>query len=170
MKAREQASSQLSSGYISLAQANYHNRTRFGQDYYDERMQASRHVSIKMNGEVPSFTVSKVELQENASKEESERPDTPEQPLKNEPQAETSEPPEKTLDVPFIEEKHVYANSLDPIRWFGILVPPALRSAQSSFVSTVDGPIPRLASLSKELRNMEIEIGRARKRLRKIAG
>jgi hypothetical protein len=37
-------------------------------------------------------------------------------------------------------------------------------------VKTVEGPIPRLTTLSKELRAMEIEIGRARKRIRKLEG
>ncbi|KAF2805390.1 uncharacterized protein BDZ99DRAFT_480768 [Mytilinidion resinicola] len=155
---------------MSLAQANYHNRTRFGQDYYDERMQASRHVSLQMKDDVPSFTVSKSEPQETLSKDESEKPGAPEQPSKNEPQADRPEPSEKTSDVRSSDENPTSTKSVDPIRWFGILVPPALRSAQSSFVSAIEGPIPRLATLSKELRNLQIEIGRARKRLRKIEG
>lgn len=55
----------------------------------------------------------------------------------------------------------------DPIRWFGILVPPALRTAQSSFVRAVEGPVPRLVGLGAELRGLEVEIGRARKAVRK---
>jgi coiled-coil domain-containing protein 115 len=50
----------------------------------------------------------------------------------------------------------------DPLYWFGILVPPALRSAQSSFVGAVD-VIPKLVSVQEEMRIMEIEIRRARK-------
>jgi type II secretory pathway pseudopilin PulG len=43
-KAQQQLATRLSSGYFSLAQANFNNqsRTRYGQDYYDERMQALR--------------------------------------------------------------------------------------------------------------------------------
>jgi hypothetical protein len=56
----------------------------------------------------------------------------------------------------------------DPIRMFGILVPQALRDAQASFVAAVDGPIPRLAMVSRDLRMQEIEIGRVRKQIKKL--
>jgi len=55
----------------------------------------------------------------------------------------------------------------DPLRWFGILVPPALRSAQQTFVSAVEGSVPQLATIARELRNQEIEIGRVRKQIKK---
>ncbi len=58
--------------------------------------------------------------------------------------------------------------SLDPIRWFGILVPPALRTAQSTFISAVERPIPQLATLARDLRSQEIEIGRVRKQIKKL--
>jgi hypothetical protein len=57
---------------------------------------------------------------------------------------------------------------MDPLRWFGILVPPALRSAQSNFVSVVEGAIPQLATLAKDLRSQEIEIGRVKKQIKKM--
>lgn len=56
----------------------------------------------------------------------------------------------------------------DPLRWFGILVPSALRSAQSTFVSAVDGAIPELATLGESLRKQEIAIQRLRKKIRKL--
>ena len=58
--------------------------------------------------------------------------------------------------------------STDSIRWFGILVPPALRAAQASFVSAVEEPVPRVATLIKELRKQEIDIGRLRKQIKKL--
>ena len=61
----------------------------------------------------------------------------------------------------------VAAGPANPLRWFGILLPPALRTAQSTFTSAVEEPVPRLASLSKELRKLEMDIGRIRKQLRK---
>lgn len=57
----------------------------------------------------------------------------------------------------------------DPLRWFGILVPSSLRSAQSSFLSAVEGPVPQIATLSKDLRQQEMEIGRMRKQLKKLS-
>ena len=55
----------------------------------------------------------------------------------------------------------------DPLNWFGILVPPALRASQSSFKSAIIDIIPALASTTKEMKEVEIEVRRARKRLKK---
>jgi hypothetical protein len=57
---------------------------------------------------------------------------------------------------------------IDPLRWFGILVPPALRTAQSSFVSAVEDSVPTLANIARGLRSQEIEIGRVRKQIKKV--
>jgi len=56
----------------------------------------------------------------------------------------------------------------DPLKWFGILVPPALRSAQTSFVAAVEGPVPHILVLAKDLRRQEIEIGRLRKQIKRL--
>jgi hypothetical protein len=56
----------------------------------------------------------------------------------------------------------------DPLRWFGILVPSALRSSQSAFVSAVEGAVPELATLADSLRKQEIKIQRLRKQIRKL--
>lgn len=56
----------------------------------------------------------------------------------------------------------------DPIRWFGLLVPSPLRSAQSKFIEVIEGSVPQLVTLTKELRALEIEIGRLRKSIRKF--
>jgi coiled-coil domain-containing protein 115 len=60
------------------------------------------------------------------------------------------------------------ASSLDPIRWFGVLVPPPLRSAQVHFIKVVEGSVPHLVVLTKQLRALEIEIGRTRKSIKKL--
>ena len=57
---------------------------------------------------------------------------------------------------------------VDPLRWFGILVPPALRSAQASFVSAVEDPILQLSTLASDLRRQEVDIGRLRKQIKKL--
>ena len=56
---------------------------------------------------------------------------------------------------------------VDPIRMFGILVPPALRSAQTSFREAVNGPVLKLTEVTGELKVLEREIGRTRKSIRK---
>ena len=57
----------------------------------------------------------------------------------------------------------------DPIRWFGILVPPALRSAQHSFSNLMEhgGAISEAANAVKALREIEVEIRKTRKLIRK---
>jgi len=70
------------------------------------------------------------------------------------------------------KEKQTASNGsvkqLDPLRWFGILVPPALRTAQSTFTTTVQGPMARAVTLAMDLRSQEIEIGRMRKQIKKL--
>jgi hypothetical protein len=54
------------------------------------------------------------------------------------------------------------------LRWFGVLVPPALRFAQSNFITAVEDTVPQLANVARVLRNQEIEIGRVRKQIKRL--
>ncbi|CAN9171827.1 unnamed protein product [Alternaria alternata] len=65
------------------------------------------------------------------------------------------------------EETNSTEKPTDPLRWFGILVPPALRTARSTFIGAVEGPIPQLVTILRDLRTQEIEIGRIRKQIKK---
>lgn len=80
---------------------------------------------------------------------------------------ETTETTEESPETAEGKDGSPEPKAVNPIRMFGILVPPALRSAQASLREAVDGPIPRLASVTGELRTLEREIGRARKAVRK---
>lgn len=51
----------------------------------------------------------------------------------------------------------------DPIRMFGILTPQALRLAQGGAIKMVEDLVPKLASVSAEMKEVEIKIRRARK-------
>lgn len=75
--------------------------------------------------------------------------------------------PQESKENPSTKDK-ASTKVKDPIRWFGILVPPALRTAQQTFTSAFEGPIPQLAAISRDLRNQEIEIGRVRKQIKKL--
>ncbi|KAL1959585.1 hypothetical protein VTO42DRAFT_1620 [Malbranchea cinnamomea] len=55
--------------------------------------------------------------------------------------------------------------SSNPLRWFGILVPPSLRAAQRFFTSAVEGPVPALVSVIAEMREVEDQIKDLRDRL-----
>ena len=56
---------------------------------------------------------------------------------------------------------------IDPLRWFGILVPSALRATQTSFTAAVEGPVPELINIVAELRKLENEIRKTRKTIKK---
>ncbi|KAF1958616.1 hypothetical protein CC80DRAFT_468188 [Byssothecium circinans] len=171
-QAQQKLTSHLSAGYFTLAQANFNNaaRTRYGQDYYDERMQALRKVTVTDTGAKVTFSV------------DAPAPDEPSDGTRKavavdkeatDPTADTVPACFETATTPKIE-KSVDASAKDvpsppdPIRWFGILVPQPLRSAQSSFVSAVEGPLPQLANLARDLRQQEIDIGRLRKQFKKL--
>jgi hypothetical protein len=66
------------------------------------------------------------------------------------------------------EKKKQTQNPTNPLRWFGILVPPALRTAQTTFVGAVEGPIPQLATIARDMKTQEIEIGRVKKQIKKL--
>ncbi|KAJ4373841.1 hypothetical protein N0V83_002580 [Neocucurbitaria cava] len=188
-KIRQDLSKQLSS-------ANFHNSSsaiRYGQDCYDERMQAIRKVNVEEPDsglEVPvrfsTFSVSEsrddIKSKENSAKDEERHENekdgaaVDEQQPPNTSKTESSAPEETSTagddsreESKTAKETTKDANKIaDPLRWFGILVPPALRTAQSAFISAVEGPIPQLATIARDLRSQEIEIGRVRKQIKKL--
>ncbi|KAF2240409.1 hypothetical protein BU26DRAFT_535927 [Trematosphaeria pertusa] len=171
-KAQQQLSKHLSAGFFSLAQANFNSsRTQYGQDYYDERMQASRKVTLTEEGSKIAFSLSTADApasKQTPSEAEnpSAAPDASPEDAPAESEAEASPPEEKVADDD--ETTKDRKTNADPLRWFGILVPPALRSAQASFIAGVEGPVPRLATLAKNLRVQEIEVGRLRKQINRL--
>ncbi|EON66328.1 hypothetical protein W97_05721 [Coniosporium apollinis CBS 100218] len=165
--ARQQLQKQLSAGYISLAQANFSapRGVRYGRDCYDERMGgATRRVAVSTSDnrqtikiEVPESTMGAADISPAAaitSKDDAEEP--------RQPEVHPADPTQP------IQQEH--PKPKNPITMFGILTPPALRAAQSSFVKAVEGPVPRLVELGARLRALEVEVGRARKALRKAEG
>jgi coiled-coil domain-containing protein 115 len=61
------------------------------------------------------------------------------------------------------EEKQKGKGKRDPLRMFGILTPQSLRTAQKEAVEMVERIIPRLVSIDAEMREVEIQVRRARK-------
>jgi hypothetical protein len=56
----------------------------------------------------------------------------------------------------------------NPINWYGVLIPPPLREAQKSFIDVVDNSIPNVINITAQLRQLEIDIGRTRKTIKKL--
>ncbi|KAJ9623954.1 hypothetical protein H2203_005400 [Taxawa tesnikishii (nom. ined.)] len=70
-QAQKQLSKHTSSAFFSIAQANFKSpsRARYGQDYYDERMQATRLASIQST-ENGQYTISVLKPQANVGQPE----------------------------------------------------------------------------------------------------
>lgn len=70
-----------------------------------------------------------------------------------------------------LNEKDIEYGTLisDPLKWFGILVPPALKKSQNSFRGVVTEVLPSLANVANEMKSLEIEIRRTRKKIRKAS-
>ncbi|MCJ1370254.1 hypothetical protein MMC20_001466 [Loxospora ochrophaea] len=142
--------SQLASGYLQLAQANFTspNRIRYGQDFYDDRMQASFLISVDVSTQ--RFSTTKSQLQEASN-----------------PGAPPEERPNSSLKdsgdlgpKPFGPQTP--KSRCDPLNWFGILVPPALRSAQGHFKIAMT-ELPSLVNVIREMVSTEEEIEKLRR-------
>ncbi|OAQ68169.1 hypothetical protein VFPPC_13637 [Pochonia chlamydosporia 170] len=153
---RTQLSTFQADVYHSIARANFSGERgmRYGQDQYDERMRASRRVTIT-NGEdaIPRVTVARTSEDTTTVSEESTT---------------VEEVHEDTGDED-TEEKERKARNDDPLRWFGILTPMPLRDAQRQSIKVVEGVVPRLVSVNAEMQHVEIEVRRARKRRAKAS-
>ncbi|KAM0285299.1 hypothetical protein ACHAQH_001488 [Verticillium albo-atrum] len=133
--------------YQNLARANFsaERGVRYGPDYYDERMQATRVLVVEGRvGSAPRFTAIRVD-------------EIKPEPASNETESETSTESRA-------EEKTPKPCSRDPLRWFGILAPMPLRQAQGQAVRAVEEILPQLVTVDAEMKGVEIRIRRARKK------
>ncbi|KJY01902.1 hypothetical protein TI39_contig273g00005 [Zymoseptoria brevis] len=187
--AQEAIRTHLSSGFLFLAKANFHSSgRRYGQDFYDQRAMATTRVAFKTEGERLNISVIRLDSNPQSEQAETSKQDSTSSP---EPPKTSSEPkeasvnhlpsPSPTPEPEILEEKRKDSEETlskpklqspdpqDPIRQFGILIPPALRSAQTSFSKAVLSPeaLARAVQAARELRGVEVEMRRARKGLRK---
>ncbi|KAL2853918.1 hypothetical protein BJY01DRAFT_50426 [Aspergillus pseudoustus] len=208
-KLQGELASKLSSGFISLAHANYTCAPgrRYGPDYYDERMKAVRKVALQPASSYElDHTTEPGELLENGAEamqifsivSASNKP--ADEQFNSGKQAELSEADEKVAESEILDadkgsgavkpagnaqepsnlsepvaetdtkprKKKNNIQASDPIRWYGVLVPPSLRSAQKSFTEAVESSLPELASVIVEMQTAEREIIRLRKELGRV--
>ncbi|KAF2763805.1 hypothetical protein EJ03DRAFT_303162 [Teratosphaeria nubilosa] len=185
--AQQDLQKHLSSAFFSLAQANFKspNRSRrYGQDFYDDRMKASRICRFDEDGNgAVELSITNAEPTSPATnsnpKTKTEEPPRQERspPATPEPETPLGADEKTTRDEdPMHDVKDNLPNCpLDPLRWFGILVPRELRTAQSSFTSALAGTgrgetnsaVMRAANAARAMRELEIEIRRCRKGIRK---
>ncbi|EEP75643.1 predicted protein [Uncinocarpus reesii 1704] len=156
----------LSAGFISLARANHScpPGRRYGEDYYDDRMKAVKKViarslssklpDTKVLGKPPSsLAPSRFMIVQDKSSDD----------LKNTANDKNADQNEVESSATADQMKPTNKHPPNPIHWFGILVPPALRAAQNSFTSALDGPLPTLANVITEMHEVEQKISDLRK-------
>ncbi|KAI1484098.1 hypothetical protein F4774DRAFT_9619 [Daldinia eschscholtzii] len=178
---REQLSTLQTGMYQNIARANFaaERGMRFGQDFYDERMQASRKLAITPTGgndddnnqehiipvPVPVFAITAAGSTE---------PEVPEKGATTTTATSTStttddgirdeeggkEEEEETREPSPKKERR----KDDPLRWFGLLTPMPLRQAQAQSIQAVEQVIPKLVSVNAQMAQVEIEVRRARKK------
>lgn len=151
-------------GFLSLACANRScpPGRRFGEDYYDERMKAAWRVDVSTadpcKSVYESCTPHRLAVVREKSGDDGTDGASQSQDM--------SHSLESTVDGCKITPKSdLRFTTANPLHWFGVLVPAALRNAQTSFVSAVDGPIPALANVIIEMREVEQNVHNLRKTL-----
>ncbi|KAK5094723.1 hypothetical protein LTR70_003887 [Exophiala xenobiotica] len=176
---REELSNSFSSAFFTLAHAQRASTLgagrRYGQEYYDDRMKAQR--LVKVDNDAPRHgLVWKVSRKvaptrdgadagpntekDNVDLQSREKEDDVSQEVKGQ----TKDAPEVEEDSTNEREKQDPATR-DPINWFGILAPSALRQSQSHFTRLVENQIPDLLSIDSNMRRVEGQIWLLREEL-----
>lgn len=166
---RKELSTLHSQVYHSIARANFTGERgmRYGLDQYDERMCALRRVQIE--GDETSYKFAVKQVAGDMKESDGGESDVEKIPDANKSQEEQPDDTSSTKDDgkdgnDGEEKKQTMKKSNDPLRWFGILTPMALRDAQRQSIEAVERVIPRLVSVNAEMQTLEIEVRRQRKR------
>ncbi|KAK6330856.1 hypothetical protein TWF718_003056 [Orbilia javanica] len=176
---RTEISRNFSEGFLNLAQANFNapNRVRYGQDMYDNRMQALRGVHIAVDEtDVTAYTLKdltsppkattpeKADLKPPPSTDDANPDPTKEKTSEITTDQGDSDKPDTNSDDAEVALK--LANSkTDPLRWFGILRPMTLGTAQKNFVHSLP-PIMKLVSTLSDIEYHEKVIRDLRQKVR----
>ncbi|KAJ9653240.1 hypothetical protein H2198_007543 [Neophaeococcomyces mojaviensis] len=176
---REELSKTFSAGFFSLAQAQRASTLgagrRYGEECYDERMKAQRRVGVSED-ETDEHHVFKVDKVVRVEKEKNSIS------VEFSTSADESKPQEQagrqslqaTVEVQGEQQEKKLRPKQDPahrdpVTWFGILVPPALRQTQSHFVKATEKSIPELLSIDSAMKSVEAEIWAVRDELGMLA-
>ncbi|KAI7314536.1 hypothetical protein KC326_g5000 [Hortaea werneckii] len=183
-RAQESVQKALSSGFFSLAQANFKSSAgrRYGQDFYDERMKASKRVQIMENGDGSVLAISmnpavaKGDSSERPKQktEASQQPSPPSTPVADDEDVKAAEKSKEPTTLDDRKDQDSETSGVahqpatrNPLTWFGILTPRELRSAQQYFSTAITSPTESAVNAAREMRQLEAEINRTRKAVRK---
>ncbi|KAI7283496.1 hypothetical protein KC345_g2945 [Hortaea werneckii] len=183
-RAQESVQKALSSGFFSLAQANFKSSAgrRYGQDFYDERMKASKRVQILETDDDRVLTISTNPAIAPGDSSEgpkhkpeaSQQPSPPSTPTPEDEDVKAADKSEQSTTLDDRKDQNSeksgqthQSGARSPLTWFGILTPRELRSAQQSFSSAISAPTESAVNAAREMRQLEAEINRTRKAVRK---
>jgi hypothetical protein len=191
---RAQLGKDFSSGFFALAQANRHADStlgagrRYGEEGYDDRMKARRVVGFKRRGRTDRNQDGQEVESETATqgKQHLDKIDQSEGQHKQQPpEVAAGDRPEQDSGNPELQQQvfedgtdsglppyahHLSIETLlpptkDPLKWYGIFSPPALRTCQDYFTSSVSSIIPEVLNTTLSLRHLEEEIRTVRHEL-----
>lgn len=178
---REELSRTFSDGFFTLAQAQRNSSLgpgrRYGPDFYDQRMKARRR--SKVNGEDKELKISlEAEEVETKAQREACGPENGGSEVLEDSHTDESQEQGKELQGSRTthDERKVASQEVrqrvkqepghrDPLTWFGLLVPPALRQTQSHFSQAVETSMPALLNIDLRMRSLEKQIWACRREL-----
>lgn len=180
-KLREDLSKTFSAGFFSLAQAQRSSTLgagrRYGEECYDERMKAQRKIVWEQDEDSEGL---RCKIEKMPKQDDSKSQKQPSEQTRTE-QSKGEKVDEKSAErVDGIEEKEQPTMTekprkdarpkqdpatRDPLTWFGILVPPALRQTQTQFVNAASDQIPSLLWVISRLSSSEEQIWKVREEL-----
>ncbi|KAL6251390.1 hypothetical protein RBB50_001599 [Rhinocladiella similis] len=99
---------------------------------------------------------------DGSSSTSSSSPSSPPPPSSSSPSNETAASDTQEKDKTKVKAKAI---SKDPLRWYGILVPPALRQCQTHFHGSLSSTIPELLGTVSALQQLEVNIWEVRRAL-----
>ncbi|KAL7962719.1 hypothetical protein V8C34DRAFT_269666 [Trichoderma compactum] len=177
---REELSKLQAGVFQNIARANFAGERgmRYGRDHYDERMRALRVLDVTPGeDDVFAFAIKSLDSpvddkgqKENEDSSDGDKADTTTAQGDPEANPEDEQNPEEQGQDGEKEEKVKTKKTTDnPLRWFGLLAPAPLCTAQTLSIQAVEQVIPRLSSVNAEMEHVEVEIRRARKKRAKAA-
>jgi hypothetical protein len=171
-QAQQQIARHFSSGFFNLAQATFKSttRVRYGQEYYDDRMQAT----TRFEASVDEQDTPRLALIANDAPSPSAKPPnkdatekSPDANKGSEEQGHEDKPEEQGQEDKPEDKEKAHNKVRDPLHWYGILVPPSLRASQKSFNSAIHDPVIDAANSAQALHRVDMDIRKLRKDIKK---
>jgi hypothetical protein len=173
-QAQQQIARHLSTGFFDLAQATFKSttRVRYGQEYYDDRMQATTRFEASVDKQDTPRLASIVNdtpspSTKPANKDPTSTEKSPHSNKETDEQGQEAKPEEQGSEDRAEDKQEAHSKVRNPLHWYGILVPPSLRSSQKSFIAAIQTPVIDAANSAQALHRIDMDIRKLRKDIKK---